>query len=101
MKDYSLENLTYGVNNREDLILRTITIVSFLWEEKPKYRSLMSERELSDLKSSGTFSPMYRSWIPKPNKPGAFRPITQPYAKDVIQLDAFTVLLNALFNNRF
>jgi retron-type reverse transcriptase len=29
------------------------------------------------------FSPMRRTFIPKPNKPGDFRPITQPHEADL------------------
>lgn len=55
-----------------------------LWETQSHvYRELLSESEFIEIKKSLSnstfpFSPMYRSWIPKPNKPGQQRPITQP-----------------------
>lgn len=44
---------------------------------------------------------MYRSWIPKPNKPGQMRAITQPNKTDIIVMDALSHLLNIIFEDLF
>lgn len=44
---------------------------------------------------------MYRSWIPKPNKPGQLRPITQPNKGDIIVMEALWHLLNVIFEDVF
>lgn len=73
--------------------------IDYLWEEKAVYKQLTPEKELEKLKkallsSTFQFSSMYRSWIPKPNKPGKLRPITQPNKADIIVMDALSHLLN-------
>ncbi|KAL6983142.1 hypothetical protein U1Q18_016536 [Sarracenia purpurea var. burkii] len=40
------------------------------------------------------FSAMHRLYIPKPNKPGQLRPITQPYPKEILVMDAISHVLN-------
>lgn len=44
---------------------------------------------------------MYRSWIPKPNKPGQMRAITQPNKTEIIVMDALSHLLNIIFEDLF
>lgn len=91
----------------EDLSNKVVMITQYLYGVKTtKYMNLISEKKLEDLLSSlrnGSFrfSPMYRSWIPKPNKPGETRPITQPHKKDIIVLDALSSLLNVVFESIF
>lgn len=51
------------------------------------------------LNSTYQFSPMFRSWIPKPNKPGQMRPITQP--EDRIVMEAIAHPLNIVFEDLF
>lgn len=79
---------------RKGLMDKLVKIVDYLWETKSVYKELTPERELQEVKkalknSTFQFSSMYRSWIPKPNKPGKLRPITQPKKKaDIIVMDA-------------
>ena len=42
------------------------------------------------------FSPMSRYWIPKPNKAGKMRAITQPNQRDIIVMESLSVLLNII-----
>ena len=35
-------------------------------------------------------------WVPKPNKPGKMRPITQPNKADIIVMDALSLFFNLL-----
>lgn len=74
--------------------------------EKPVYKELTPEGKLEEVKralcnSTFQFSPMLRSWIPKPNKPGKLRPITQPAKRDIIVMDALYQLLNIVFEEVF
>jgi RNA-directed DNA polymerase len=47
------------------------------------------------------FSPMSRYWIPKPNKPGKMRAITQPNQRDIIVMESLSVLLNIIYGEIF
>ncbi|GLJ56542.1 hypothetical protein SUGI_1227300 [Cryptomeria japonica] len=47
------------------------------------------------------FHAMRRLLIPKPKKPGRFRPITIPDSKDVLVMDAAAELLNEIFRSIF
>lgn len=90
----------------ENLSNKLIMIARYLYEERPKYKSLISEMELEKRILSledGTFSfsSMSRSWIPKPHKPGEMRPITKPHKEDIIVLDALSLLLNIVFERVF
>ena len=44
---------------------------------------------------------MYRSWIPKPNKPGQIWAITQPNKTNIIIMDVLSHLLNIIFEDIF
>lgn len=44
---------------------------------------------------------MYRIFIPKPKKPGEFRPITEPAKRDRVVLDAMTSLLSEVMEPIF
>ena len=44
---------------------------------------------------------MKRSFIPKVNKPGQFRPLTQPADKDRLVMDALVRLLNETWDSTF
>lgn len=87
---------------------KLVKIVDYLWETKSVYKELTPERELQEVKkalknSTFQFSSMYRSWIPKPNKPGKLRPITQPKKKGGYHRDgcALSHLLNLIFEEIF
>ncbi|MBA0704412.1 hypothetical protein Golax_016670, partial [Gossypium laxum] len=74
-----------GSQKRKRLIEKLVKLVDCLWERKPVYvyKELISMEKLKEVKrallnSTFYFSSMYRSWIPKPNKPGKLRAITQP-----------------------
>jgi hypothetical protein len=47
------------------------------------------------------FLPMYRVLIPKPGRPGQFRPITIPNPKDVLVMDALGAVLSQLYEPIF
>ncbi|KAL4553856.1 hypothetical protein LXL04_040167 [Taraxacum kok-saghyz] len=53
------------------------------------------------LPSPFIFPQCYRSWIPKPNKAGQLRPITQPNKGDIIVMEALSHLLNVIFEDVF
>lgn len=60
---------------KKDLMDKFVKIVDFLWETKSISKELTPEGKLKEvrkalLNSTFQFSSMYRSWIPKPNKPG-------------------------------
>lgn len=85
---------------------KLVETIGYLWGSKSVYKELTSERELQEtqkllLNSTFRFSPMYRSWIPKPNKPGELRAITQPNKGDIIVMDALSYLLNIVFEEIF
>jgi len=82
-----------GSQKRKRLIEKLVKLVDCLWERKPVYvyKELISMEKLKEVKrallnSTFYFSSMYRSWIPKPNKPGKLRAITQPNKTKVISL---------------
>lgn len=59
---------------KKELIGKLLKIIDYLWETETTYQEMRSERQLEELKrrlfnSTFQFSSMYRSWIPKPNKP--------------------------------
>lgn len=83
-----------------------VTIVDYLWARKSVYKERIPFRELQDVKkslknSTFQFSSMFRSWIPKPNKPGKQRAITQPNKADIIVMDTLSLLLNVVFEDIF
>jgi hypothetical protein len=47
------------------------------------------------------FLPLYRVFIPKPGRPGQFRPITIPNPKDVLVMDALGAVLSQLYETIF
>lgn len=68
------------------------TIIGLLWERKEVYRERLKREELEEIQcelltSTFRFSAMFRSFIPKANKPGMFRPITQPAERDRIVME--------------
>jgi hypothetical protein len=84
-----------GSQKRKRLIEKLVKLVDCLWERKPVYKELISMEKLKEVKrallnSTFHFSSMYRSWIPKPNKPGKLRAITQPNKGDIIVMDALS-----------
>lgn len=91
---------------RKDLMDKLVRIVDFLWETKSDYKQGTPKKELEELKSAlfnstFHFSSMYRSWIPKPNRPGKMRAITQPHKGDIIVIEALSLLLNIVFEDLF
>lgn len=77
-----------------------------LWDARTDYKEKITESELQGMKkallnSTFQFYPMYRSWIPKPNKPGEMRPITQPNKVDVIVMEAISQVLSTTFEEIF
>ena len=92
---------------RKSLFEKLLVIMENLWETQSHvYRELLSESEFIEIKKSLSnstfpFSPMYRSWIPKPNKPGQLRPITQPHKADILVMDSLSYLLNSFFADLF
>lgn len=47
--------------------------------------------------ASFQFLSLYRIFIPKPGRPGKFRPITIPNPRDIIVMDATSMVLNEIF----
>lgn len=47
------------------------------------------------------FLPLYRIDIPKPGRPGKYRPITIPHPRDVIVMEALEIILTELFESIF
>lgn len=47
------------------------------------------------------FQPMRRYFLPKPNKPGKFRPITEPASWDRLLLEAINRVLNRELDSKF
>lgn len=91
---------------KTDLIEKLVKIVDYLWETENEYKEVVSKSQLEEMKealknSTFRFSAMYRSFIPKPNKPGQFRPITQPKKVDIIVMDSLSHLLNLVFEDIF
>jgi len=85
---------------------KLVKIMDSLWETESIYKELTPQGTLQKMKralfhSTFPFSSMYRSWIPKPNKPGELRAITQPNKADTIGLDALSQLLNIVFEEIF
>lgn len=88
------------------LMDKLVLIVEHLWSNNAAYRQTRNRGELANLKSSllkGTFSfsPMNRSYRPKPNKPGQTRPITKPHIADRLVLAALAALLDIILDNMF
>jgi len=48
-----------------------------------------------------SFSPMTRVYIPKSNKPGQSRPITMPFKKDILVMDALLHILTEVYEPVF
>lgn len=72
---------------------KLLKMIDYLWTMEPAYKVNNPPKRLEEIKralmsSTFRFSSMYRSWIPKPNKPGKMRPITQPHKEDFIVMDA-------------
>lgn len=91
---------------KKDLMDKLVKIMDSLWETESIYKELTPQGTLQKMKralfhSTFQFSSMYRSWIPKPNKPGELRAITQPNKADTIGLDALSQLLNIVFEEIF
>ena len=91
---------------RKGLMDKLVKIVDSLWETKDPYKDLTPKRKLQEVKkellnSTFHFSSMYRSWIPKLNKPEQLRPITQPNQDDRLVMDALSHLLNIVFEDLF
>lgn len=83
------------------MIERLVSYVEALWAANPGIYTLTRGKApnvglIIEGLRDGTykFRPMYRTFIPKPKKPGEFRPITQPADKDRLVLEAMTALLN-------
>lgn len=75
------------------MISRLSSLIDTLWESNLGYKERYTKKEVEErqlllLESSYCFYSMLRSFIPKPKKPGQFRPITQPAEKDRLVLDA-------------
>jgi retron-type reverse transcriptase len=79
------------------MISRLSSLIDTLWESNLGYKERYTKKEVEErqlllLESSYCFDSMLRSFIPKPKKPGQFRPITQPAEKDRLVLDALFCL---------
>lgn len=88
------------------LLGQLIQTIGDTWREKSGQGASTPDKELEALlnalrESRFRFSPMYRSWIPKPNKPGEVRPITQPATRDRIVMDSISYLLNQTYGDIF
>ena len=95
-----------GSFKRKDLLPKLLDVIDYLWKEKAAYQAILKEERLKDIKkallnSTFQFSSMYRSWIPKPNKPGKLRPITQPHREDRIVMEALLHVLDIVFEDIF
>lgn len=93
-------------NKKKGLMGKLVQLIRYRWEEKTGNRESLTDMELEELakvlnNSSFSFSSMYRSWIPKPHKPGELRPITQPAKRDLIILDGISYLLNLVYEEIF
>lgn len=93
-------------SKKEGLMGQLVQLVGNLWREKSGQEVSTPDMELEALlnalqESHFRFSLMYRSWIPKPNKPGELRPITQPAKKDIIVMDDISYLLNKVYAEIF
>lgn len=86
---------------------RWILKIDALFKEEPIHdiqESDYQQIQRALIGSSFHFSTMYRSYIPKPKKPGRtgkLRPITQPHKKDIILMDAISLILNEIFESLF
>lgn len=95
--------------SKEEAVDREVSQISRLSLGKKArlfYKEIISMEKLKEVKrallnSTFHFSSMYRSWIPKPNKPGKLRAITQPNKGDIIVMDALSHLLNIIFDDVF
>lgn len=81
---------------------KLVQIVEYFWSNKAAaYRKIRTRSYLAELKTSllNAFSPMRRSYRPKPNKPG-LRPITitKPHMADRLVLAALAELLDIVFD---
>ena len=88
-------------------------LLSHLQEATQKEKPNDSEKSLSfdwnsrktpfsDLENgSYRFSPMFRSFIPKSQKPESLRPITQPAKKDIRILATMSLLVNQVYESIF
>lgn len=88
------------------LMKKLLLIIDSFWERNSFYQQIHSKSELCEIKkrlsnSTYQFCSMYRSWIPKPNKPGKLRPITQPNKVDILVMEALAHLLNLVFEEIF
>lgn len=91
---------------KNGLMSKLVELVRFRWELRTNKKESTIDWELEALinalnNSSFRFSPMYRSWIPKPNKPDQLRPITQPNEKDIPVMDSISFLLNLVYKDIF
>lgn len=64
---------------RNELTSKLVQLVRFRWELRTNKKEPTIDWQLEAIVNalnnfSFRFSPMYRSWIPKPNKPGQLRP---------------------------
>lgn len=87
------------------MFLKFCSIINSLWKSSDfvsKYtKSDVSEIIMSLVDSNYRFSPMFRSFIPKPKKPGQWRPITQPAERDRLVMKALSHLLNPTLDSSF
>jgi retron-type reverse transcriptase len=93
-------------DSKNRLMSKLVEEVRFRWERRTNKKESTFDWELEALINEITnfsfrFSPMYRSWIPKPNKPGHLRPITQPNEKDILVMDSIAFLLNLVYKDIF
>lgn len=86
-------------SKKEGLMGQLVQLVGNLWREKSgqELEALLNALQESHFR----FSSMYHSWIPKPNKPGELRPITQLANKDIIVMDDISYLLNKVYAEIF
>lgn len=82
------------------------SLIGTLWESNSVYQERHTLEEVNQMQlelvtSTYRFSPMVRSFIPKPKKAGQFRAITQPASKDRFLLEALAKILNQALDNSF
>lgn len=108
----SLSVPIYSLRNRLSEMIQLLWESHGNWDKEvgcfttnPKYPSLSFERvcEIRQSIEGGSFrfSPLFRSFIPKPNKPGKLRPITQPFRDDILVMDALSQVLLEVFESLF
>ena len=88
-----------ATKTRRNLMPCLCQLVYLFWDRDRRHYPLLDKPKVEEirdslLKGAYRFSVMHRSFIPKPNKPGKLRPITQPHKIDLVVMDALSLLLS-------